>query len=593
MLVTAELPLFCSAVLLAGVAVLLPLRSRSRPAEAAAVVCALLAVLAPLALATLIDPARAAGRALWEWSAAGGPTVQASYRYDGIAAIGVAAAAAYAAAGLFGAERAPLRHPLLPGAILASGLVFFALAVTEDLVAATVVLGVLAGSTSLASLAVAPLPASTRLAAYLAAGVQFFVLAALLVSRFGAASFGFAALSARAVSPGALAAAAVGAALCAGLYPFIPWRFRAQLRRPELERLRGVITMPAGVGAALLLLRLLGVTRGEVSTIGLPNLPAGWRLVLAVAVLAAVGAAARRGGRIPRRAAVVGAAVIALLAAYPALHWSHAVLAAALLSVLYAAAVSLAAPDQWEVVRYDITLAAFWVALAVGTPTAIAGGLFLLAADAVSALAEIIWTGRYASYAVVIAGSAATVSGMTVILIGTLTAADQGTAGLAMVCSLLIVALVLVHVGQRLDLAQVPLALDGLAAAAAGGATALVGLLVAVPIYQGSTAGFGRPFTPAFAADPFVVPAIIALATLLVVVARSVRPFVPDLGPLAERLRRAIAVADPVPAGLAAFAAIDGAVSRATRIFGLFEQRAGVWLATLLIAAVLVWSVRQ
>ena len=284
---------------------------------------------------------------------------------------------------------------------------------------------------------------------------------------------------------------------------------------------------------------------------------------------------------------------IALLAAYPALHWSHVVLVAALLSVLYAAAVSLAAPDQWDVVRYDVTLAAFWVALAVGTPTAVAGGLFLLAADAVSALAEVVWTGRYASYAVVIAGSAATVSGVFVILLGALLAADQGTTGLAIVCSLAIVGLVLVHVGQRLDLAQVPLALDGLAAAAAGGATAFVGLLVAVPIYQSSTGGFGRPFAPAVAASPFSVPAIIALATVLVVVARSVRPFVPDLGPLAERLRRAIAIADPVPAGLAAFAALDGAVSRTTRVFGLFEQRAGVWLATLLIAAVLVWSVRQ
>jgi hypothetical protein len=471
--------------------------------------------------------------------------------------------------------------------------VFLALAVTEDLVAATIVLGILTGITSLASLAVAPLPASTRLAAYLAAGVQFFVLAALLISRFGAASFRFDTISARAVSPGTLAAAAVGAALCAGLYPFVPWRFRAQLRRPELERLRGVITMPAGAAAALLLLRLLGITRGDVSTIGLPGIPDGWRALLGLAVLAVLGAAALRTRRLPLRGAIAGAAAIALLAAYPALHWSHVVLVAALLSVLYAAAVSLAAPDQWDVVRYDVTLAAFWVALAVGTPTAVAGGLFLLAADAVSALAEVVWTGRYASYAVVIAGSAATVSGVFVILLGALLAADQGTTGLAIVCSLAIVGLVLVHVGQRLDLAQVPLALDGLAAAAAGGATAFVGLLVAVPIYQSSTGGFGRPFAPAVAASPFSVPAIIALATVLVVVARSVRPFVPDLGPLAERLRRAIAIADPVPAGLAAFAALDGAVSRTTRVFGLFEQRAGVWLATLLIAAVLVWSVRQ
>ena len=49
-----------------------------------------------------------------------------------------------------------------------------------------------------------------------------------------------------AVTPEAILAASIGAALFAGLYPFIPWRFHAQLRGPELERLRGVITMPAG-----------------------------------------------------------------------------------------------------------------------------------------------------------------------------------------------------------------------------------------------------------------------------------------------------------------------------------------------------------
>src|SRR5947207_758388 len=96
-----------------------------------AVVAAIFACVAPLVLATLIDPAHAAGRALWEWSAAGGPTVRASYRFDGIAAIGVAVGAAYAGAGLFGAARATTRHPLLPSAILGLGLVFFALVVTD------------------------------------------------------------------------------------------------------------------------------------------------------------------------------------------------------------------------------------------------------------------------------------------------------------------------------------------------------------------------------------------------------------------------------------------------------------------------------
>lgn len=587
---TAELPLICSAVALALVALALAVGPRSRLAASIAIVLAVVASVAPLALATVIDPARAAGRALWEWSAAGGPTVRASYRFDGIAAIGVAVGAAYAGAGLFGAARTTKRHPLLPSAILAIGLVFFALAVTEDLIAGTVVLGVLASITIFATLAVAPLPATTRLAAYLAVGVQFFVLAALLLSRFGGASFRFDAITPGSVSPGAILAASIGAALFAGLYPFIPWRFRAQLRGPELERLRGVITMPAGVAASLLLLRLLGTTRGDVTSVTLPGVPLEWRALAAVLAMVPVGLAARRSGRMPVRGAIVAALLIGLLAAYPALHWAHLILIAALLSVLYAAAVSLALPEQWDVVRYDVTLAAFWIALAVGTPTAIAGGLFILVADALVALVESIWT--RGGYGVVIAGSAATVTGLIVIGLGSLVAMDAGAQGLAIAGLLAIAALVLVHVGRRLDGVAVPLALDGLAAAAALGITTLIGLAVSVPLYQGVTVAFGRPFEPGVANTPFGFLAATAVATLLVVVARSLRPFMPDLAPFATRLRDVIAIADPVPAGHAAFAALDAIASRTTATFSLFEQRAGVWLATLLIIAVLLWSVR-
>ncbi len=352
--------------------------------------------------------------------------MQASYRFDGIAAIGVTVGAGYAGAGLFGASRTTKRHPLLPAAVLALGLVFVALAATEDLIAGTVVLGVLAALTILAALAVAPLPATTRLAAYLAVGVQFFVLAALLLSRFGGASFRFDSIPASAISPGAILAGSIGAALFAGLYPFIPWRFRAQLRGPELERLRGVVTMPAGVGASLLLLRLLGSTRGDLTAIGLPGLPGEWRVLAALVVLAMVASAARRARGIPIRAAVLGTVAVLVLAVYPALHWAHLILLAALLSVLYAAAVSLAIPEQWDVVRYDVTLAAFWIALAIGTPTAIAGGLFILVADAIAALAESVWTPPYAAYVVVMAGATGTITGLVVIGLGSLAAGDPG-----------------------------------------------------------------------------------------------------------------------------------------------------------------------
>jgi hypothetical protein len=590
--VTAELPLICAAAALALVALSLSAMARSSIARAAAIVLAFAAAGAPLALATLIDPARAVGRALWEWSAAGGPTVQASYRFDGIAAIGVTVGAAYAGAGLFGAARAARRHALLPSAILAIGLVFFALVVTEDLIAATVVLGVLASITILATLAVAPLPATTRLAAYLAVGVQFFVLAALLISKFGGASFRFDTIPPNAISPGAILAASIGAALFAGLYPFIPWRFQAQLRGPDLERLRGVITMPAGVGASLLLMRLLGATRGDLTAVGLPGLDVPWRALVALLAYVPVGLAVWRTRAVPTRGLVIATAVLALCIAYPALHWSHLVLVAALLSVLYAAAVSLAIPEQWDVVRYDVTLAAFWIALAVGTPTAIAGGIFILVADALAALVGSVWTPRYGGYVLVIAGSTATIAGLIVIGLGSLGAMDAGAQGLAIAGALVTAALVLVHVGRRLDVAEVPLELDGVSAVAALGTSALVGLAISVPLYQGVTSAFGRAFAPAVANAPFGFPAVVAVATLLVVVARSLRPFVPDLAPFGERLREVIAVADPVPAGHAAFAALDVVASRTASTFNLFEQRAGVWLATLLIVALLVWSVR-
>src|SRR5258708_23519871 len=133
--VTAELPLILSAAALALVALLLSIGARSAVARRTAIGLAILAAVAPLIAATIIEPARTAGRALWEWSAAGGPTVQASYAFDGIAAIGVAVGAAYAGAGLFGAPRATKRHPLLPSAMLALGLLFFALDLPDDPIA--------------------------------------------------------------------------------------------------------------------------------------------------------------------------------------------------------------------------------------------------------------------------------------------------------------------------------------------------------------------------------------------------------------------------------------------------------------------------
>jgi hypothetical protein len=348
--------------------------------------------------------------------------------------------------------------------------------------------------------------------------------------------------------------------------------------------------MPAGVAGSVLLLRLLATTRGDITAVGLPGLALEWRLVVALVALLAFAAAAWRARRLPRRLTILTVAMVAGLAGYDGIHWADVVLVATLLSVLYAAGVSLALPEQWEVVRYDVTLAAFWIALAVGTPTAIAGGLFILVADALVALAESIWA--RGGYVIVIAGSSATLTGLIVIGSGSLATMDIGEEALSLAGLVAIGLLVLVHVGRRLDRVGVPLALDGLAAASALGITTLIGLAVSVPLYQGVSLVFGRPFEPGIANTPVGFLAAIAVATLLVMIARSIRPFMPDLEPITVRLRELIAVADPVPAGQFAFAALDAITSRTASIFNLFEQRAGIWLATVLIIAVLVWSVR-
>lgn len=597
MTVTADVPLAFSAAALSVAALLLAYHERTarrRPWVATvALVVGSGAVVAPFLFVPLIAPTTAAGRTLWEWSAAGGPAVRASYRFDGVAAIGVAVGAAYALAALLGARLTVRRHPLLPAALLTIGLLFIVLAVSEDLVGSTIVLGVLAAATVLAAVAVAPLPATTRLAAYFAVGIEFFVLAALLVSRAGGASFRFEAILPTAVSPGVVLICAMGAALFAGLYPFVPWRYeRARTRGAEREPLRGIVAMPAGVGATLVLLRLIGVTRTDVTSIALPQLPTELRVALLVAIAAAA-AAALIGQRIlPRRPIAIAGTIAAVVVAYPALHWSHIVLVAALTSVLYAAAVSLALPEQWEVARYDVTLAALWVAIALGTPVAIAGALFLLVADALWAVAESVWMPPHRVYFTVITGATLSVSGLITIGIGALAAADLGAAALALVTTLAILALALVHVGRRLNMATVPLGLDAASATFAFLATLLLALLLALPIYQGVTIVLGRPFDAAVAGAALFVPAIAAIATLLVVVARSIRPFIPDLAPVGQRLRQLIAVADPVPAGLAVFATLDLIASRTSDMFASLERRGGVWLATGLIVVLLVWSVR-
>lgn len=594
MVVTAELPLIASAFAFALAAIILALpRRRFRWRARGAFVAGAVAAAIPLVLFPFRDITRSAGRALWEWSAVGGPTVQASYRFDGVAAVGIAAALCYTTASLLAVQRASHRHELLPAIVLANGFVAIALAVTNDLIAATVVLGVVAALTGFAQLIVAPASASARLAGFYALGMQSFVVAALLVSRTGAGSFGFSDIRPTAISPGVILAASLGAALFAGLYPFVPWRYEGeQARATDREPLRGLLAMPAGVGATIVLIRLLGATEIELSTLGLPQAHPSIRIAGVGIVIAAVLALVARRRPVPVPPLIVGGALLLTIALYPSVHWSHAVLVAALLSVIYAAAVSLVLPEQWEVVRYDVTLAGVWIGLALGTPLSIAGGLFLVLADAVAAVLAAIWLPPHRWYIATVATSTAYVGGALAIGAGIRGSADLVTQALAVVALVALLLLVLVHIGRALSEALVPTELDVSGGAAAFLGTTLLALLAGPAIHAGLDETLRRPFGPLGPYGPFAVPALAVGATLLVVVARTMRPFLPDLRTIAGRLRVVVLAVDPVPAVLASFRLLEAAAIRTSSAFGIFEQRGGVWLAALLIFALLLWATR-
>jgi hypothetical protein len=47
-----------------------------------------------------------------------------------------------------------------------------------------------------------------------------------------------------------------------------------------------------------------------------------------------------------------------------------------------------------------------------------------------------------------------------------------------------------------------------------------------------------------------------------------------------------------VPIAAASFRALSGSATTMSAVFAMFEERAGVWLALMLIASLLVWAVR-
>src|SRR4051812_15837970 len=433
MIVRGELVIVIVAAALALIAVTSFLSRRmARWRTPFAMLGCLMAGLGPVLLFPYLAGGQAHGTALWEWSAVGGPAIQASYVLDGVATVGLAIGALYAAAALIATTRVPSRSSLLRPALLVNAFILMTVVVTDDLVAVTVALGALAATTIFVALLVSPAASVARVTAYLTAGVQAFVVADLLITRFGGASFRFADISADSVSPGVVLAATIGAAFFAGLYPFVPWGYR-QDESGERESLRGLLTMPAGVGATIVLLRVLGTTRIDLSQLRLPGtVPTAFLYLAGLFFVYALWRLYRRQPR-SRRRLTLAILIVLVAVLYPWLHWSHVVIAACVLTVAYAAAVSLAQPDQWPVTRYDVALAAAWIGIATGASTAVAGALVVLLGAALAALAESFWMPPHRAYMAMLASTTTIIAGALAIGAGALEASDPGTIVLALV----------------------------------------------------------------------------------------------------------------------------------------------------------------
>ena len=90
-------------------------------------------------------------------------------------------------------------------------------------------------------------------------------------------------------------------------------------------------------------------------------------------------------------------------------------------------------------------------------------------------------------------------------------------------------------------------------------------------------------FTRRRLATSVIVVAVILVALYFVL---------PELAGLSTRLEAVVSAADPVPIAAASFRALAGSATTVSAVFAMFEERAGVWLALMLIASLLVWAVR-
>jgi hypothetical protein len=583
---SSELLVAIPAVGLALSAPLMLATARTRLAALAALALAALAGFVPFALLGHSEDATGAVRALWQWSSVGGAAVQASYQVDALALTATAVVVLVSAASAHIAAREG--RPLLTGLVLVQGLACLALVSVTDLVVAVLVAAVVAVVTGAVGLLVMPQAAVARLVALLAFGVQALVAAALLVNRFGGNTFDLDRIPPAAITPGVLAAMALAGALFCGLYPLVPWRY--ETRHRGLSGLRGALAFPAGLAATVLTFRVLAATDAPTVTLLLPQLDDITRAALSVLVIAVAAATLRRPTREGLHRAAGALAIVALLLVYPFLLWSHIVALAALLTVAYAAVASAAIPEEWSVARFDARLGALWAAAALGTPLAIGGALFAMVAGGVALVVESAPVPpRWGIHARTAARVLVTVGPFTAAA-GALGSGDLATAIVAGAALLWAGALELGHAlrATRED-GWMPPNQRWFAALSAYAIFLCVALASGETIARASVE-LGRGDLDEW--HPLVIPAIATLSALVAMTITLLPEIItirlPDVA--ASFLRRVLVTADPVPGALLFYRLLEHLSSRVASAFTLFEERGGVWLATLLIGLTLIWA---
>ncbi|TMD60298.1 MAG: hypothetical protein E6I87_06750 [Chloroflexi bacterium] len=555
------------------------------------VIVALFAI-GPLALIGRTPLGHSTGQTLWEWSAVGGPTVQAAYHVDPLAVIAAGVIAVATGVALHSAVRFAA-GPLVAALLAVLGIILVALVAVTDAVVAALIAGTAATVAVAVGLFVAPAAAAARLAALLALGVEALIAAALLLARAGVASFDLEELAPSAASSGVVLAVMLAGALFGGLYPFVPWRYERSAPGPasSLFSVRGAALFPTGVAATAFAFRVIAASGQRPDQLRLPDMPIEYQALLVAIVLILAALAVRSA---PRRAirgrAITGAVFVAAAIALPLLSVAHVMALLALLSVVYATVASTALVGEWSVARFTVRLAVLWAALASGAAPALAAALFGLVASSLALALESAALVGAARGAVGTSARLLHVVGPFLALAGVAFAPDPFTGALAGVvlgwAALLELGHAVREAGAERDLRLGERAFAALVAIAAVFVTAL---LAAVPATAAAVEQLGS--LPAEASD--LVLAALSLVAVGLAIVLVALPGVLSIR-LSDRtlavLGRVLAASDPVPALSLAYRGIEAWSERIGAGFAALEDRVGVWLATALIALALIWA---